>query len=96
MLLVTICHALGDMAFQTEYMGKNKGKNRFVLLAHCITYGAVFYFVIGEWAFWWAFLSHLVIDGITSRTFPKTRKLLWIDQLAHLVFLIIIWRIYAV
>ena len=46
LLLTTImAHMFGDYFLQTDYLAGNKGKDNYILLAHCILYGLGVYSV---------------------------------------------------
>lgn len=111
--LLLLLHWLADFVFQTKYQQKNKSKSFKALLAHTATYMLILYVplqILQEIGFfgaqyWYAsllfaliqFVSHTVIDAVTSRI----NAILWnnkqthdffvsvgFDQFLHLIILI--------
>ena len=99
-LLVLMAHMFGDYFLQTDYLAKNKGKDNYVLLIHCILYslgiGLVFdIFGITLTAIDLALIStlHFPIDyikarGITSKMFGNKNALI-LDQIIHYIVLLL-------
>lgn len=78
---IVMCHFLGDYFMQTDYMAREKGKDRYVLLAHCVCYSVPFAVVFGiDHRIVWLILSHFAVDALKARY-----KLfgIVIDQLLH-------------
>ncbi|MEK7614871.1 MAG: DUF3307 domain-containing protein [Patescibacteria group bacterium] len=92
-VLYAALHFVGDFAFQSAWMAMEKGKNKEVLLYHCLTYTAPFALAIvllGRLSNYHPnilsvliiFLSHIAIDTCSARL--KVIKTVWGDQLWHL------------
>lgn len=81
-----MCHFIGDYFLQSDYLGLNKGKDWYIMLAHCILYSVPFYFICGFTIYQFLFLvaTHLIIDSIKARY-----KLITIsqDQILHFIVL---------
>lgn len=81
-----MCHFIGDYFLQSDYLGLNKGKDEYIMLAHCVLYVVPFYFLCGftiEQTLF-LFLTHMIIDPIKARY-----KLITIaqDQILHYIVL---------
>lgn len=74
-LLLLACHFLGDYGLQNAWMATMKGKEWHPLLAHVVTYTAVFalflhlspFFHFSSWIVLFVACSHLLIDICKSR-----------------------------
>lgn len=76
-----LCHFVGDYLFQTDYLAGGKGKDWYLLLAHCVLYMVPFIICFGfVWQAIVVFVVHLIVDALKARW-----KLipLWADQLLH-------------
>ena len=96
-------HALGDMALQTEFMGKYKSKLYpfhsngrefphfwvFVLSSHALTCGAVVAIITG---LWWLGVLEAIFHWIIDYMSTNRRITFWQDQTLHL-FSKIVWVI---
>ena len=82
-VLVIFCHFVGDYLFQTEYMARDKDKDWWVLIAHCVCYCVPFLLCFGiRWQLGFIFIAHLIID------WGKCRKHwygIFYDQYFHIV-----------
>ena len=97
-LLIIICHWIGDGILQTDQMATQKSKSYYWLTAHVGAYSLPFLFVfyhIIQWVALMAFL-HWIQDWITSRlnTHYLTSKnqgmfwnTIWTDQMIHYIIL---------
>lgn len=94
-----LSHVLADFVFQNRTMVNDRFENKWRskwLYIHGFLAGLLAYLISGAHGFLWLFLfytiSHLLIDG-----FKSTRKdnLKWfiIDQLAHLITIIVVWSV---
>lgn len=93
--LMLLLHWLADFVFQTKYQQQNKSKSFKALLAHTATYTLILYVplqILQEIGFfgaqyWYAsllfaliqFVSHTVIDAVTSRI----NAILWNNKQTH-------------
>jgi hypothetical protein len=94
-----LSHVLADFVFQNRTMVNDRFENKWRskwLYIHGFLAGLLAYLISGAYGFLWLFLFytifHLLIDG-----FKSTRKdnLKWfiIDQLAHLITIIVVWSV---
>ncbi|HBR80371.1 TPA: hypothetical protein DEA21_01820 [Candidatus Uhrbacteria bacterium] len=92
-VLVLAAHFIGDFAWQTTWMGLEKGKDWNAMLAHCATYTAAFVlfsclpvnFFLSSAAVVVIFLTHVAIDTLKARFGLITS--IWLDQLCHFAVL---------
>lgn len=80
-ICLIFCHFVGDYLFQTDYLAGNKGKDWYLLIAHCVLYSLPFALVFGiTWQLAVVFVLHIIVDSLKARW-----KLipLWADQLIH-------------
>lgn len=94
-LLLIASHFIGDYPFQPLYFVENKGKSWEVNFYHAATYTAAF--VVFAHVSWLSALillvSHFVIDPIKARWHIIPINKIWIDQILHIVVILIIWRL---
>lgn len=97
---ILIAHFIGDFLFQTKKTVENKRDKKWKskwLYIHSLIYSILIYVALSEWnqAFWLIpalFMTHMLIDRIKSGT-QDTAATFIIDQLAHLIILIVIWTL---
>lgn len=93
-----ICaHLLGDFLFQTKKMVQHKRRFKarsWLLYAHCLIHGLLFYFFTAEWNQWqWAVIvagTHFFIDWWKLERKEKAYIFI-LDQVMHVVVLVVIW-----
>lgn len=92
-----IVHIIGDFIFQPTQWVKNKQEKKFKslsLYSHSLIHALLVYVILGQWNNYLipiiVFFSHIVIDGIKSQNHANLKSFL-IDQISHLVVLLIIW-----
>lgn len=67
-LLLVICHMIGDYFLQADFIASTKGKNWYHLIVHCMLYVAPFIFVFGlDWRIYILLISHIIIDPLKAR-----------------------------
>ena len=88
-------HFLGDFAFQSEWLVKQKGKSWEVNGYHALVHAATVLVVAKIGGFDLSYLAiglllvlHFLVDPLKSRW--KIVKTMWLDQLFHLVILAMI------
>ena len=88
-------HFLGDFAFQSEWMVKNKGKSWEVMAYHALVHAAVVLVVAKIGGFDLSYLAlimlvglHFFVDPLKSRW--KIVKSTWLDQILHIAILVMI------
>lgn len=100
-ILIFICHFLGDFVLQTRDIATHKSTNNKVLAFHCILYGIAFLFFGLLFAVITGIL-HFMIDYFTSRLTTKFWKqnrddLFWltigVDQMLHMVILTVTYMV---
>jgi hypothetical protein len=90
LLIWLACHFVGDFAFQSTWMSVEKGKSWEVNFYHCATYTAVFVLFAhpSMLAIVVLFGTHFVVDPLKSRY--KVIGPIWVDQLLHILTLLLI------
>lgn len=99
-IVILFAHMFGDYFLQTDYLAGNKGKDNYILLAHCILYslgiGMVFgIFGINLTVIDLALISviHYPVDYLKARgVTPKlmgNKNALILDQTIHYITLLI-------
>jgi len=96
-VVVAACHAIGDFAFQNEWMAREKGKSWEINFYHAFVYTAPFALLaltpltITPSALAFLLVSHFFIDPLKTRW--GIIQHIWQDQLLHLIVLIFLVRI---
>jgi hypothetical protein len=92
-LLWCACHFLADFPLQGDYLSSMKGKSWEHLFYHCAEYTGVF--VIFAHPLLWAcaalFAPHFLIDALKARY--KVIPWLWLDQLLHILTIVVILEV---
>ena len=91
-------HFLADVTCQGEYLAKHKRESFTLLVMHCAIYtfvvGALNLFPVEAWAY--LFAAHLFVDGLRGLVPERLLlKIIWLDQLLHLIVLFVAWRCYG-
>lgn len=90
LILLIMCHLVGDYVLQSNFIASTKGKNWYHLFVHCVLYTVPFLIVFGwTWQLLIIFLTHMIIDPLKARY----GKITYVqDQILHyaitLVYLI--------
>ena len=80
-ILLVMCHMIGDYVLQSDFIATTKGKNWYHLFAHCVLYVVPFYICFGfVWQLAAIFFAHLIIDPLKAR-YNKINY--WQDQALH-------------
>lgn len=99
-IVILFAHMFGDYFLQTDYLAKNKGKDNYILFAHCILYSLGIGIVFGIFgktltSIDLALISalHFPIDyikarGITPKMFGDKNALI-LDQIIHYIVLLL-------
>ena len=67
-IILVMCHLIGDYVLQNDFIASTKGSNRYHMLVHSILYCVPFAMVFGiEVRLLFMFLSHFVIDTCKGR-----------------------------
>ena len=67
-VLIVLCHLIGDYVLQCDFIAQTKGKNWYHLFVHCALYCVPFLIVFGwTWQLAAIFISHLIIDPLKAR-----------------------------
>ena len=87
LLLLVVCHMLGDYFLQVDFIAKTKGVNWYHLIVHCMLYVVPFIITFGlDWRIYILLLSHLAIDPLKARY----KKITYMqDQALHYLVLLI-------
>ncbi len=90
LILLIICHLLGDYVLQSDFIAKTKGSNWYHLFVHSLLYCVpfiIFNISVTPFILTFIFITHMIIDALKAR-YDKITYLQ--DQLLHYVVLIII------
>ena len=80
-ILLVMCHMIGDYVLQTRFIAESKGNNWYHLFVHCVLYVVPFYICFGFiWQLAVIFVAHLIIDPLKAR-YGKINY--WQDQTLH-------------
>jgi hypothetical protein len=96
-----LVHLLYDFHWQGPFIGNMKSKSNFLLAVHALTWAmllcTVIYFMgaLSWWQLPFLFITHLLIDYWKCHktyeiTQPEYWKYLYIDQVLHLITIIIV------
>lgn len=97
-LLTLLAHLLYDFHWQGDFVAQGKGKYKFILGVHALTWSlliaAILYFfgVFAVWKLIFLFVTHYIIDGWKSHL-PKNDGYFWalyVDQGLHFLTLVIV------
>lgn len=92
LMLLVICHLIGDYFLQSDFIAKTKGQNWYHLSVHCALYIVPFLVSFGWcWQLWGVFVTHMIVDVLKAR-YHKIPY--WLDQVIHYAVLsvFLIWR----
>lgn len=68
LVLLVLCHLIGDYVLQSDYIAKTKGENWYHLFVHAALYCVPFVSVFGlTWRIAFIFSTHMIIDPIKAR-----------------------------
>ena len=68
LILLIMCHLVGDYVLQSNFIASTKGKNWYHLFVHCVLYAVPFLIVFGwTWQLLIIFLTHMIIDPLKAR-----------------------------
>ncbi len=82
-LIIILCHLVGDYVLQVDFIAKTKGTNWYHLFVHCALYVLPFYIVFGlTWQLVFIFVAHMIIDPLKAR-YNKINYVT--DQILHYV-----------
>ena len=80
-MLLIMCHMIGDYVLQSDFIARTKGKNWYHLFVHCVLYIVPFYICFGfVWQLAVIFIVHLIIDPLKAR---YNKMNYWQDQVGH-------------
>lgn len=80
-LIIVICHLIGDYVLQCDFIAKTKGTNYYHMLVHCLLYLVPFTIAFGiDWRIYLLLISHLIIDPLKAR-YNKINQT--VDQILH-------------
>ncbi len=66
--ILVLCHLIGDYVLQDDYLAQHKGRNWYVLFAHCVIYLVPFYCFFGfVWQLIPVFVLHFIVDALKAR-----------------------------
>ena len=79
LIILIMCHLVGDYVLQSDFIAKTKGENWYHLFVHCALYTLPFGVVYG---FVWQTIFHIFIDVLKARYKKITYTT---DQILHYV-----------
>ena len=86
-VLIILCHLIGDYVLQCDFIAQTKGDNVYHLIVHCALYSLPFLIMFGfVWQLLVIFIVHLFVDPLKVH-FNKITYLE--DQVIHYVTLFI-------
>lgn len=83
MIILVLCHLIGDYVLQSDYIARTKGENIYHLFVHSALYCVPFMVVFGASrpdCIFALFLTHMFIDAMKARY--KKISYAW-DQILH-------------
>jgi hypothetical protein len=87
LILLIMCHLVGDYVLQSNFIASTKGKNWYHLFVHCVLYTVPFLIVFGwTWQLLIIFLTHIIIDPLKARYYKITYVQ---DQILHYVITLV-------
>ena len=82
-LIIILCHLVGDYVLHVDFIAKTKVENLYHLFVHCALYVLPFYIVFGlTWQLGFIFVAHMIIDPLKAR-YNKINYVT--DQILHYV-----------
>lgn len=86
-LMLVLCHLVGDYVLQIDYIAKTKGSNIYHLIVHCLLYCLPLYICFGlVWQLIVVLVTHFIIDILKA----KYKKINYVvDQVLHYIILLI-------
>jgi len=100
--LMLLVHLLYDFHWQGVFIGEYKSKYPFIMFVHSFTWALIVYlpllYFTGIFApilFSFLIFSHYVIDTWKCNELKKGKKmwLVYVDQVLHLVSILIVWYV---
>ena len=68
LLILVMCHMIGDYVLQTDFLAKTKGENWYHLIVHSVLYSVPFFIVFGNVEVTiFIIISHIIIDAVKAR-----------------------------
>lgn len=87
LIILILCHLVGDYVLQNDFIAKSKGENRYHLFVHCMLYILPFFLCFGlSWQIIFIFFGHYIIDTMKARFHKINYRT---DQLLHYLLLIL-------
>ena len=67
-IVLIMCHILGDYVLQTRFIADSKGMNWYHMFIHCVLYCVPFFIAYGLcWQLGVIFITHMFIDPLKAR-----------------------------
>lgn len=102
LLKLLIAHLIGDFFMQPRHWVEQKREKSYksgYLYLHALVQAVLVYIIVFDIRNWqiplFVFISHTIIDSIKSGTKNDNAKGFLVDQLLHIITLIIIWIFYT-
>ena len=86
-IILIVCHLIGDYVLQSEFIANTKGNNCYHLFVHCVLYCVPFLIMYGfVWQLVVTFILHLIVDPLKARY----KQISYVqDQLIHYLTLVL-------
>lgn len=90
-------HYIGDIALQSDWQAKNKGKLWYVMLSHCMIWTAIVCIALqflGIYALWkvlFLLVGHWLCDYWKCQRPPAWSPYIYYDQSWHIVQLVVVF-----
>ena len=86
-IILIVCHLIGDYVLQSDFIANTKGSNWYHLLVHCVLYCVPFLIMYGlVWQLVVTFILHLIVDPLKARY----KRISYVqDQLIHYLTLVL-------
>lgn len=90
LVLLILCHLIGDYVLQTDFLAKTKGMNWYHLFVHCSLYVVPFIIVFGlNWKIFFLFIAHMIVDPLKARwnktTYVQDQVIHYLTMLIYLI-----------
>lgn len=88
LLILVMCHLVGDYVLQSDFIAKTKGENMYHLFVHCMLYCLPFMIFLNGCRLVILFNTHVGIDLLKAKYGKISYKQ---DQILHYCVIVLIW-----
>lgn len=92
-------HYIGDIALQSDWQAKNKGKLWYVMFSHCMIWTGIvcvalqYLGIFAPWKVLFLLLGHWICDKWKCQQSPVWSPYIYYDQAWHIIQLLIVFLI---